>query len=271
MSKNFSTKVYGVYEQNISESYVERAVEELSVQGFTIIDSGYSLSLLNDLSDAFNSTYLQYLDAYGIEKLKAIDEFFTIRALFTLAPEIFLPLIFNENLLAVVKNSIKGQFILNQQNGIINPPKEKYNQGAWHRDFPYQHFVTSRPLGINALFCLDDFTSDNGATSVLPSSHKEEAFLSDWYVNKNAIQLEAKAGSFILFDCMLYHSGSANKSLVARRAINHVFNIPYFKQQINIPKNMVNVNLTAGEKDILGFNFQEPGSITDYLLQRKPN
>jgi hypothetical protein len=36
---------------------------------------------------------------------------------------------------------IQGTFILNQQNGIINPAKEADNQAAWHRDLPYQILI----------------------------------------------------------------------------------------------------------------------------------
>jgi len=86
--------------------------------------------------------------------------------------------------------------VLNQQNGVINPPhSERYNQGAWHRDLPYQHFVSSRPLAINALFCLDQFTIENGATKVLPASHRQEAFPSDDFVQSQATPVTAPAGS----------------------------------------------------------------------------
>jgi len=268
MNEKLPLKAYGVMEQNACESSIDQAVEQLSILGYAIVDSGYSLNELKILSNTFDSTYSSYLDKYGVDKLKEIDEIYTIRALLTNSSDSFLRLAMNQNVIDIVKSSIIGRFILNQQNGIINPVNEKYNQGVWHRDLPYQHFVSSRSIAINALFCLDDFTLENGATYVLPASHKMEAFPSESYIKKNAIQVEAKAGSFILLDCMLYHAGGFNKSLFPRRAVNHIFNIPYFKQQINIPANMADADLTINEKDILGFNSQEPHSILDYLLKR---
>ena len=163
---------------------------------------------------------------------------------------------------------IRGKFILNQQNGSINPPQESYNQGAWHRDLPYQHFVSTKPLAINALFCIDDFTFQNGATFVLPASHKSEAFPSEKYIRKNAIQVEAKAGSFIVLDSMEFHTGGFNKTNLERRGVNHLYTIPYFKQQINIPRNLKNVDLSDEEKDILGFGCMEPESISGYFSTR---
>ena len=113
------------------------------------------------------------------------------------------------------------------------------------------------------------FTFDNGATFVLPASHKAEPFPSHSYVERNATQIEAKAGSFILLDCMMFHAGGFNKTNVARRAVNHVFNIPYFKQQINLPSNIDGANLSAEARDILGFGYVEPASVSAYLSSRE--
>ncbi len=147
------------------------------------------------------------METYGETNLKSVNEFNTVRSLLTHGGDLFLRLALNENLLSIIKKLIPGKFILNQQNGVINPARETYNQSAWHRDLPYQHFVSTKPLAINALFCVDDFTYENGATFVLPASHKSEAFPSLNYVQRNAIQIEAKSGWFILLDCMIFHAG----------------------------------------------------------------
>jgi ectoine hydroxylase-related dioxygenase (phytanoyl-CoA dioxygenase family) len=114
----------------------------------------------------------------------------------------------NPVILEICKRSISGDQILSQQNGVINPPAKTYNQGAWHRDLPYQHVVFSRPMAINALFCLDPFTAENGATMVLPATHKQEEFPSDRFVDGSTVQVCAPAGSDIVLDCMLCHSGA---------------------------------------------------------------
>jgi ectoine hydroxylase-related dioxygenase (phytanoyl-CoA dioxygenase family) len=115
---------------------------------------------------------------------------------------------------------------------------------------------------------VDDFNFENGSTFVLPASHKAIAFPSESYLHRNAVQVKAKAGQWILLDCMLFHSGGFNKTAKERRAINHVFNIPYFKQQINLPGNMHADDLSSEARALLGFNFQEPASIANYLASR---
>lgn len=264
---------YGMLKQQQCVSSVDEIVEQVRAVGYAVLDAGYSSETLREISSEFEETRVNYVKQHGAPVLSGLNEMHTIRSPLTHGGELFTDLIFNAQLMKVLKQLISGKFILNQQNGIINPPKEEYNQGMWHRDLPYQHFISTTPLAINALFCVDDFTKENGATFVLPASHKLSDFPSWAYVEKNALQIEAPAGSFILLDCMLFHSGGRNTSLLERRAINHVYNIPYFKQQINIPMNMLGVDLSPERREILGFNFTESASISDYFsskLKSKP-
>lgn len=267
--KSVPEAAYGILLRNQCDSALDEAVEQVRNLGYAVLNSGYSDVELQAISDQFDSARERYVDAYGEAKLRSIDEYHSVRSPLTHGGGVFLNLAMNGNLLSVLKKLIPGKFILNQQNCVINPPQENYNQGAWHRDLPYQHFVSTQPIAINALFCVDDFTSENGATFVLPASHKAEAFPSAAYIRKNAVQVEAEAGSFLLLDCMLFHAGGFNRSQSVRRAVNHVYNIPYFKQQINIPNNMQGADLSPEVKEILGFDYMEPASIADYLSTRE--
>ncbi len=260
---------YGILQRSLPESVFDEAVEQVHNLGFAIIDSGYSASELIQFSEEFNVLRKRYIEAYGENELKNLNEYYTIRSPLTHGSDGFLKLVLNDNLMLVLNKLIQGKFILNQQNGIINPPQETYNQAAWHRDLPYQHFVSTKPLAINALFCVDDFTIENGATFVIPASHKSEAFPSKNYIKNNSIQIQAKAGSYIILDCMLFHKGGFNKTNSERRAVNHIYNIPYFKQQINIPANLVGIKLSLEEMDVLGFSCTEPTSVLHYLQTRK--
>ena len=263
------TASYGILQQNRCDSALDEAVEQVKNLGYAVIDAGYTADELQGLSEEFNRTRASYVETHSESRLKSLNEFHTIRSPLTHGGAAFLNLALNDNLLSILKKLIAGKFILNQQNGIINPPQEGYNQGAWHRDLPYQHFVSSQPLAINALFCVDDFTFENGATFVLPASHKAEAFPSANYVQRNAVQVAAKTGSFILLDCMVFHTGGFNNTTEVRRAVNHVYTIPFFKQQISIPMNMMQRDkLSAEAKDLLGFNYMEPASVADYLATR---
>ena len=61
----------------------------------------------------------------------------------------FLEIAKDKNLNAVLKQLIPGRYVLNQQNAVVNPPKKQFDQAKWHRDLPYQHYTSNRPLAIN--------------------------------------------------------------------------------------------------------------------------
>lgn len=259
---------YGILQRTEVANPVEAAVEQVRNLGFAVLDSGYDAEALAEIESEFERVRALYVARYGRERLAQCAELHTVRAPLTLGSRRLLDLALNPVLLSAVSQLIAGKFMLNQQNGVINPPRETYNQGKWHRDLPYQHFVSSRPIAINALFCLDAFNFENGGTFVLPASHKSEPFPSSEYVARNAVQVAAPAGSYVLLDCMLFHSGGFNRTERERRAVNHVFNIPYFKQQINIPANLDPDGLDEAQREILGFRYLEPRSVDEYLASR---
>lgn len=261
---------YGVREQVQSVSPLDQACEQLSLLGYAIVDGGYTEEELKAFSEAFDRALDRLYHKFGKDRLAEIDEHNTIRVLMQMDP-VFLKLAMNPNVLEVCKRLIGGTVTLNQQNGVINPPLgERYNQGAYHRDLPYQHFVSTRPLAINALFCLDRFTTENGATFVVPASHKQEAFPSDMSLHDLQIQVAAPAGSFIVLDCMVYHVGGVNRTSAPRRAVNHVYTIPLIKQQISLPT-ALGSDFTQDQtaKELLGYGFMVPDSTEHFYANRK--
>lgn len=259
---------YGVLERIIATDTVQSAIEQINHLGHAVLDPGFSTAQIDEFRKIFDVTHDRYVSIYGEKRLRQLDEFHGIRLPLAIEPE-FLKLAKTPAVLHVVHGLIQGKFVLNQQNGIINPPREKYNQAAWHRDLPYQHFVSSRPIAINALYCVDDFTLKNGATHVLPASHKREAFPSEAFVNSNEVQVQAPAGSFILLDCMCFHRGGFNQSKHKRRAVNHLYTIPLIRQQIDLSVALRDASLTAEDRDFLGMQYFSPKNVAAYLDTRK--
>jgi len=260
---------YGVLEQRVLANDTDRAAEEIAHLGYSVIDSGYSAQEISDIGRVFDAAHAKYIEVYGKDFLKKIDEYNGIRLPLAI-DEKFIDLATNPRVLDLVQKLIRNKFILNQQNGIINPPDETYNQGLWHRDLPYQHFVSSKPLAINALYCVDDFTIENGATFVLPGSHAREEYPSDSFVESKAKQIASAAGSFIVIHCMLFHRGGANRTSSRRRAVNHVYTTAFIKQQIDIPSALAGRTVrSAAIADLLGFRYQIPRTVADFLESRR--
>lgn len=262
---------YGVHRQTRSDTVVDRAVEAIGLLGYAVVPGDYGPDQMARFSGAFDRALAATHERYGRDVLARIDEHQTIRAPLAI-DRLFLELALNETVLAVCRRLMGDYVVLGQQNGIINPPNaERYNQAAFHRDLPYQHFVSSRPLAINALFCLDPFTQQNGATHVVPASHKSEAFPSDAIVGASQIQVSAEAGSFIVLDCMLFHSGGVNRTASPRRAVNHLYSVPFIRQQIDLPA-LLGPGYTS-DPDIrrfLGYEVSVPADVAAFYDRRKP-
>jgi ectoine hydroxylase-related dioxygenase (phytanoyl-CoA dioxygenase family) len=260
---------YGVSEQRTVTDDLDRAAEEVAFLGYSVVDSGYSANEIAEFGRLFNRVHERYRAVHGEDMLRGLDEHNGIRLPLAFDAR-FIDLAANERILELMQKLIRNKFILNQQNGIINPPRERFNQGLWHRDLPYQHFVSSRPLAVNALYCVDDFTALNGATFVLPASHWREEFPSEVFIRNHARQITAPAGCFIVLNCMLFHRGGANTTSDRRRAVNHVYSTAFIKQQIDIPGQLGNAHaLSPTVADLLGFRYQIPRTVADYLRSRQ--
>lgn len=258
---------YGVSVADTAPDAASRAAEEIRRLGYAVIDAGYTPTRLDAISAGFDRAQARYLEQFGADRLRSVDELNGIR-LPMLFDGVFADLAANDLVLRIIAQLIVGKFLLNQQNGVINPPGETYNQGAWHRDLPYQHFVSTRPLILNALFCVDDFTEDNGATWVLPASHLQEAFPSAAFVERHKRQVTAPRGSFVILDGMTFHRGGENRAALPRRAVNHVYAIPHIRQQIDMPRALGDTVTDPLLRDLLGYGQPLPASVEDYLAAR---
>src|SRR5205085_1871926 len=117
-----------------------------------------------------------------------------------------------------------------------------------------------RPLGINALLAIDDFSSETGGTHVLPFSHKLELLPSQAYLQGHEAVVTAAAGSAIIFDVMMFHRAGSNRSPAIRRAVNHLYTTPIIKQQYDFPRaiNEMAVELDPSLERLLGLTSQVP-------------
>jgi ectoine hydroxylase-related dioxygenase (phytanoyl-CoA dioxygenase family) len=259
---------YGILLTTTAQNDIEQVTEQIRILGYGVLNSGLEVKKINELAEAFDRTRISYQSKFKKDWLIQSGEEHTIRAMLIHGEFVFRELATNSRVVELISSLIRGRFLLNQQNGVINPSHQKYTQGKWHRDLPYQHFVSSSPLSITALYCVDDFTIENGATVVLPATHKTEAYSSSTFVDTNYHQVTAKAGSFIIMDSMLFHKGGVNRTNRIRRAINHVYTIPYIKQQISLPRQMDSQDLTENEKQIFGFDCPENVSIEEFFARQ---
>ena len=227
---------YGIKETTLVESEAQRAAEEIRLAGFTLVRQVIDPLRVEAARDKLDHLYeIQAAAAGGVGRLRLINDANIIRC--PLAQDVFfLDVATSARLLAIASELLGDYVTLQQQNGVVNPPSDENYQAGWHRDLPYQHFVSSRPLAISALVCLDPFTTQTGGTCVLPFSHRTEAFPSEAYVHAHEVGMIGEPGDVLIFDSMLFHRAGANRSGRPRRGLNHVYSLPFLKQQISLPR-----------------------------------
>lgn len=126
--------------------------------------------------------------------------------------------------LAVVGELIGERFFLSQVEG--REPLAGGGHQQLHRDLSAQ-----RPGDIaNALAFLDNYGPENGATRIVPGSHRPDpgAPPFDLTDESQSVQLSGSAGDILVFDVDLLHAGSLNASGVRRRSLL----ISYFSESL---------------------------------------
>jgi ectoine hydroxylase-related dioxygenase (phytanoyl-CoA dioxygenase family) len=231
-----SPRTHGVTEARSSDTPAAICAEEIATVGYTVLRDVLAQDELAAARRSIDDIYAQQVaELGGEEALQEIDDADVARCPLCY-DDFFVELAAHPSVMSVVRELLGPRVVLMSQNGIINRSSGAHYQLTWHRDLNYQHFVSSRPLAISALHCIDDFSADTGGTCVLPASHKVEAFPSPAVVERQEVGVDAPAGSVIVFDAMLFHRAGRNRSGGVRRAVNHIYTLPLISQQISLPK-----------------------------------
>ena len=117
-----------------------------------------------------------------------------------------------------------------------------------------------RPFGVSAVWAIDEFTAQNGATEVLPGSHlfgSEPVADTDPRIRP----IEMSAGSVVVFLGTTLHRGGANRSDSVRLGITPQYCQPWMRQIENmalaVPPDVV-ATLPTRVQELLGYSIMPP-------------
>jgi hypothetical protein len=105
---------------------------------------------------------------------------------------------------------------------------------AVHRDqwaFDFFPFPAGYEVQCNTIWALTDFTEENGATRVIPGSHRYEDKLQLSVADTEPAEMEA--GSVLFYTGALYHGAGANRSNATRTGINLTYAVSWLRQEEN--------------------------------------
>jgi ectoine hydroxylase-related dioxygenase (phytanoyl-CoA dioxygenase family) len=108
-------------------------------------------------------------------------------------------------------------------------PAQKVHRDQWA--FAFFPFPKGYEVSCNTLWAMTDFTEANGATRVIPGSHRFDDRLElDAAPN---IPAEMKKGSVLLYTGSVYHGAGANRSDHTRRGVNITYSVSWLRQEEN--------------------------------------
>jgi hypothetical protein len=135
--------------------------------------------------------------------------------------EIFKDLLLVPEVIASAKEVIKSDIKLSHY-GFRNPLKGCGHQN-YHIDVVPRKKNNDPFEGVICTIFLDDTNKENGATRLIPKSHKKigwpDEHIDPTVLHKDEISVDCKAGSILVFNLNTWHAGAKNLSGNSRKAI----------------------------------------------------
>lgn len=127
-----------------------------------------------------------------------------------------------------------------------------------HIDYPYllMDRVFCEPVvSLQTLWALDDFTETNGATLIVPESHKECRWPDESFTTK-CQPLLLKRGSVVIMHGAMWHGTMSNQSEYDRSSILMSFGPPWVKPLSQLDANVVDQSryMHPRMRELLGYN-----------------
>ena len=172
-------------------------------------------------------------------------------------------------LVGEVAEAVLGPHQLSAPTGIEIGPGEPAQ--VLHRDDSIYPLTEPHPeVVLNTMWALDDFTEANGATRLVPGSHKWEP--DRWPGDEDpVIQAEMPAGSVIFYVGHLFHGGGANQTDRPRLGVILEYAASWLRAQethlLAVPQDVVRT-LPVRLQELLGYNIYPP--FVGYVDGRHP-
>jgi ectoine hydroxylase-related dioxygenase (phytanoyl-CoA dioxygenase family) len=161
-------------------------------------------------------------------------------------------------LLLGVLDRVLGHYQLSGPVGIDIGPDET-PQGLHRDDVVYPIPWPHQQVVLNTMWALDDFTTDNGATVIVPGSHRTSP--ADKPPDTDAVTATMPAGSVMFYVGTVWHGGGANHTDQRRLGVILEYAAAWLRAQENhvtaVPVDVVRT-LEPRLQELLGYNIFPP-------------
>ena len=136
--------------------------------------------------------------------------------------------------LEIVRAAMGPDVLLAQLSANVTGPGADHEIGRLHTDQGFLPMQLPHMLVLNVAWFLDDFTEENGATLVVPGSHKSLTYPEGGLAPSAPACLTGAAGSIAVFDGRLHHATGLNRTAdQKRRGVFATYYLPFLRSQEN--------------------------------------
>jgi ectoine hydroxylase-related dioxygenase (phytanoyl-CoA dioxygenase family) len=205
-----------------------RHVEAIARDGFTIVEN----AIAPDLVDALAEALARLERELGAKPaMNGFEGHRTVRIYNLLAHDpVFARIPVHANVLHIVEGVLDEGCLISSLSSIaIDPGETAQPIHADDQVIPLEK--PHRPIVCNSMWALTDFTEANGATRLVPGSHRKPN--PDYGGAYDTIPAEMAKGSVLIWDGALWHGGGANRTDARRTGIAMNYCAGFIRQQEN--------------------------------------
>ena len=205
-----------------------RHVEAIARDGFTIVENAIAPDLVDTLAETL-ARLERELDAKPA--MNGFEGHRTVRIYNLLAHDpVFARVPVHAHVLPIVEGVLDDGCLISSLSSIaIDPGESAQPIHADDQVIPLEK--PHRPIVCNSMWALTDFTEANGATRLVPGSHRKPN--PDYGGAYETIAAEMPRGSVLLWDGALWHGGGANRTDTRRTGIAMNYCAGFIRQQEN--------------------------------------
>ena len=208
---------------------LEAHLGRIEDQGYTIVEGAIDLQLI----DALNDDLLRLEQELGaVPASNRFEGLRTVRIYNLLAyGQNFESIPIHESILPICEGVLDRGLLVSSLSSIAIGPDEAAQ--PIHADDQVIPLPKPHPATVcNTMWALTDFTEENGATRLMPATHKA-ATSPDFTSEYDTIPAEMSKGSVLIWHGSLWHGGGANHTETRRVGIAMNYCAGYIRQQEN--------------------------------------
>lgn len=266
---------------------LDLALAEMDDQGFTVIPDFMDAATLTEVRAGLEPFLGAHLGRNAFEG-------FSTERVYTLVARgaVFERLTEEPRLMAILSRVLLPDFLLTASQAISIRPGETAQ--SLHTDDGFYRLPRPRPaVSYSIIAAIDPFTAENGATEVIPGSHRwgdpgaPDRPATHAEMEPLLVPLEVPAGAAVVFPGTLVHRGGANRTDRPRLAFTNQYCQPWARTQENfylgVPREQVRA-MSPRLQTLLGYGLHptfmgmvssvhplkalEPGWIPPVVAQR---